>query len=198
MSAGLVDRRADLTWRSLPRLAQLAGSRFADCEALVDGGRRWTFAALAAEAVGSTRAAMSAGIGPGDRVAIWAPNSATWIVAALGAQGAGAAIVPINTRFKGGEAAHVLRTSRARVLFTVTGFLGTDYPALLYDHLGDLKDLERTVILSGDVPPGCETWEMYLARGACVEAAVATTAIESVTADSVADVIFTSGTTGAS
>ena len=71
---------------------------------------------------------MAAGIHPGDRVAIWAPNMAEWIVAALGLVGAGAALVPLNTRFKGPEAAYVLTRSRARALFTVRGFLGIDYP----------------------------------------------------------------------
>ena len=74
---------------------------------------------------------MANGIERGDRVAIWAPNCAEWVVAALGAVGAGAVLVPLNTRFKGAEAAYMLRQSGARMLFTVGGFLGTDYPAML-------------------------------------------------------------------
>ena len=58
-----------------------------------------------------TRAAIAAGIHPGDRVAMWAPNMAEWIVAALGLVGAGAALVPLNTRFKGPEAAYVITRS---------------------------------------------------------------------------------------
>ena len=45
---------------------------------------------------------------PGDRVAIWAPNGYRWIVAALGLWEAGAVLVPVNTRFKGAEAAVIL------------------------------------------------------------------------------------------
>ena len=56
----------------------------------------------AADIRASTAAAIAAGIGHGDRVAIWAPNSGTWLIAALGAQGAGAVLVPVNTRFKAG------------------------------------------------------------------------------------------------
>ena len=59
--------------------------------------------------------------------------------------GAGAVLVPLNTRFKGPEAAYVLRASRARALFTVRGFLGIDYPAMLEDE--DVPDLERIVLL---------------------------------------------------
>ena len=62
---------------------------------------------------------------------IWSPNCAEWVIAALGAVGAGALLVPLNTRFKGAEAAYILRRSGARLLFTVEGFLGTDYPRLL-------------------------------------------------------------------
>ena len=55
----------------------------------------------------------------GDRVAIWAPNCAEWVVAALGSLGAGAVLVTLNTRFKGGEAAYILRASGATPLCTV-------------------------------------------------------------------------------
>ena len=50
----------------------------------------------------------------GDRVAVWAPNSTEWIVAALGVTTAGGVLVPVNTRFKGTEAAYVLARSDAR------------------------------------------------------------------------------------
>ena len=89
----------------------------------------------------STRAMIAAGVGPGDRVAVWAPNGLGWIVAALGAQCAGAALVPINTRWKGGEAAHLLRASRAKVLCTSVGFLGTDTVAMLEAEPGGFPDL---------------------------------------------------------
>src|SRR5215208_7096888 len=99
---------ADDRVRSIPALAQWAALRYGDAEAVVDGSTRLTFRELAAQARRSTRAAMAQGIAPGDRVAVWAPNSWEWIVAALGALGAGAWLVPVNTRFKGQEAAYVL------------------------------------------------------------------------------------------
>src|SRR6202034_4369702 len=92
---------------------------------------RLTFDQLADEVAAATRAIVANGIDRGDRVAIWAPNCAEWIVAALGAVGAGALLVPLNTRFKGAEAAYILRESGARLLFTVEGFLGTDFPQML-------------------------------------------------------------------
>src|SRR5579862_1712115 len=92
--------RYDLAWISGPRLAQLASERFGSALALIEGDARWTFADLADEILRATRAALAAAIRPGDRIAIWAPNSREWIVAALGVQGAGATIVPVNTRFR--------------------------------------------------------------------------------------------------
>src|SRR5208283_6148467 len=96
---------------------------------------RLTFDQLAEDVAVATRAILSNGIERGDRVAIWAPNCAEWVVAALGAVGAGAVLVPLNTRYKGAEAAYILRRSGARVLFTVQGFLGTDYPAMLKEAI---------------------------------------------------------------
>ena len=64
-------------------------------------------------------------------VAVRAPNTLDWIVSALGAVSAGAVLVPLNTRFKGAEAAYVLDRSRARLLFVTGTFLGTSYVASL-------------------------------------------------------------------
>jgi acyl-CoA synthetase (AMP-forming)/AMP-acid ligase II len=139
------DPRGDLRWGTIPGLVEDAAERFGDREALVDGGLRLSFSELAERALEVTRAAIAIGIEPGDRVAIWAPNSAAWVVAALGTVGAGAVLVPVNTRFKGGEAAHILRSSGARVLFTVHSFLGSEYPAMLAGE--DLPALERIILL---------------------------------------------------
>src|SRR5271166_2061930 len=106
-----------------------------------------TYAQLAAEVSRFTRALMASGVSPGDRVAIWAPNCAEWVVAALGSLGAGAVLVTLNTRFKGGEAAYILRASGSTTLCTVEGFLGNDYPALLAGE--DLGTLARVVVLRG-------------------------------------------------
>ena len=92
-----------------------------------DGASRLTFAELREEARSFGAALVAAGVEPGDRVAIWAFNSVEWVVAMLGSSLAGAVLVPVNTRFKGAEAADILARSRARVLVTVTDFLGTDY-----------------------------------------------------------------------
>ncbi len=186
---------ADDPVRSIPALAQWAAARYGDAEAVVDGGTRVTFRELAALARRATRAAMAQGIQPGDRVAIWAPNSWEWIVAALGALGAGAWLVPVNTRFKGDEAAYVLDRADVAALFTVRGFLDTDYVAMLRETAPHLRCLDHVVFLAG-ARTGEHTFDDYLATGDAIDDADADARIAALGPDDVADVIFTSGTTG--
>ena len=54
---------------------------------------------------------VASGVQPRDRVGIWCFNNLEWIVAVFGIWEAGATLVPVNTRFKGGEAADILRRS---------------------------------------------------------------------------------------
>ncbi|HEY5109423.1 MAG TPA: AMP-binding protein, partial [Acidimicrobiales bacterium] len=209
----VTDPRGDLEWGTLPGLVQDAAARFGGAEAVVDrngpGGTttRWSFDRLAEQVATATRAVMANGIEPGDRVAIWAPNCAEWIVAALGAVGAGAVLVPLNTRYKGAEAAYILRSSGARMLFTVQGFLGTDYPGLLDEAVAGsepVPDLERVVVLrtdgaDDDVVPataGARTvgWADFLAEAERCEADVAAGRTASLTSGDLSDLVFTSGT----
>ncbi|HZS41569.1 MAG TPA: AMP-binding protein, partial [Polyangia bacterium] len=119
--------------RTLPELVREAAERFGARAAIVDpeNERSLTFSGLAAAVEEAARAWMALGVERGDRVALWAPNSWAWEVAALGAQSAGAVLVPLNTRWKAREAAYVLERSRARALVTVVGFLDVDYVARL-------------------------------------------------------------------
>jgi len=179
--------------RTLPSLVLAASQRFGDRIAIEDGAVRLSFAELGAAALRATRAFLAAGVGPGDRVAIWAPNLHEWIVAALGLQGAGGVLVPINTRWKGAEAGYVLRKCRAHLLLTLGEFLGTSYPALLADE--DLPALESIVCLRGDYA-GTLAWPDFLARGESISEADARARADAVSPDSLSDLLFTSGTTG--
>ena len=187
---------ADVEASTIPAIVERAAARFADREGMVDGNRRLTFAELGAAVDTAARAYVASGIAPGDRVAIWAPNMADWAIAALGAFRAGAVVVTVNTRFKGNEAAHVIRTAEARMLVTVTDFLDTDYVALLRDA-GEPDCLDETVVLTGPVPDGAVGWDDFLARSKEVGADVTAARAAAIDPDDISTIIFTSGTTGA-
>jgi acyl-CoA synthetase (AMP-forming)/AMP-acid ligase II len=175
---------------TVPAAVRRAARLWPDGEAVVDGGRRVSWSGLAERMTRAARAYAVSGVRPGDRVALWAPNSLDWIVAALGVYAAGAVLVPVNTRLKGTEAAHVLRTAGARLLLTVTDFIDADYIGMLASD-PDLKAALEIVVLSG--PPGDATgWETFLQRagegGEISEPRLGP--------DDVSDIIFTSGTTG--
>ncbi len=210
----VIDPRGDLQWGTIPGLVEDAAARFGELEAIVDvhgpngSTVRLTFDQLADEVASATRAIVANGIERGDRVAIWAPNCAEWVVAALGAVGAGALLVPLNTRFKGAEAAYILARSGARILFAVDGFLGNDYARMLDEAVADgakVPDLERVVILRrGDStePPSTSKgdpvvdWSVFLQEGGTCSADVAAGRTASITSGDLSDLVFTSGTTG--
>ncbi|MGW0766675.1 FadD3 family acyl-CoA ligase [Streptomyces sp. NPDC002676] len=195
-------------WDTIPELIQWSAERYADTEAVVEGRTRITYAELGARVERATAACMASGVAVGDRVAIWAPNSLDWMVAALGAVSAGAVLVPLNTRFKGTEAADVLRRSGARLLFVTGTFLGTSYVASLRRAAGAQGDtgargplpglpaLEQVVVLSDDAPQDFRTWKDFLAGGEGVAGPEVRGRGADVDGDCLSDIIFTSGTTG--
>ncbi|ADP82753.1 FadD3 family acyl-CoA ligase [Pseudofrankia inefficax] len=180
---------------TIPAVLDRAARRWPADEALVDGATRLTFAQLAAAADEAARALVASGVEPGDRVSIWAPNGHRWMVAALGIYRAGATLVPVNSRFKAGEAAGLLRATGAKILFTVTDFLATDYAAAIHAE-PDLPALGEVVVLDGPASPATTQWADFVTRAATVPAEVTAARAAALTGDDVSDIIFTSGTTG--
>ncbi|WP_405615260.1 FadD3 family acyl-CoA ligase [Streptomyces sp. NBC_00076] len=197
--------RADMEWDSIPDLVRSAAERYADTEAVVDGRTRVSYGELGARVERAAAACVASGLRAGDRVGIWAPNSLDWIVSALGAVSAGAVLVPLNTRFKGAEAADVLGRSGARLLFVTGTFLGTSYVASLRRAAGEgtgsgplpgLPALEQVVVLSDDAPADFRTWKEFLAAGDEVGPERVRARASAVHGDQPCDLVFTSGTTG--
>jgi HIP---CoA ligase len=188
--------RYDEEFVSIPNAVRIAASRYPDAEALVDGELRFTFAELEAAMLDSVRAMIAQGIGPGMRVGLWAPNSARWILAALGVHGVGGTLVPINTRFKGEEAAFVLNRSAAAAVVTVTDFLGNDYLGMLAAAAPETEALQRAVVASGTASGSARSWDEFIAGGHAVSIEQAHAAIDAVTPETLSDIMFTSGTTG--
>lgn len=190
-------RRGDLLWGSIPGLLRAAATEHGDRPALVDGPVTLSFEQLRAEADVAARAFIGVGIEPGDRVAIWAPNIWEWPVTLLGLLSAGAVLVPLNTRFKGLEAAHILGASRARVLLCVEGFLDNHYVSMLRETGTVLADLEQIVVLRGDPPVGTIDLPTFLSFGDDIAQDEVDRRVEGLTPDTLSDLLFTSGTTGA-
>ncbi|HWU06492.1 MAG TPA: FadD3 family acyl-CoA ligase [Streptomyces sp.] len=186
--------RHDQEHQSIPGMVRTAARRFADSPALVEEDRRLTFRQLKDQMVQAVAAALALGIEPGDRVGLCAPNSVEWIVAALGIQGAGGIVVPLNTRFKTEELSYILRKSGAKALFAAASFLGNDYTAGLKRADPELPALRTTVSLSGQRGEAGLTWDEFLGLGA--DRSGAHEAIDRLAPDHVSDVMFTSGTTG--
>ncbi|WP_296606567.1 AMP-binding protein [Nocardioides sp.] len=181
-----------------------------DHPAVVDGPTTIGFRELERVAHRVGRALLARGVAPGDRVALWSPNRWEYVAALLGAQCIGASVVPLNTRYKGHEAHQVLARSRASTLVVARGFLGLDHLAMLVaagaeldpasdaswpglPHLALVVDLNAS---SGDDDRRVLGWEELLAGADACDETVFGAALDAVGADTVADIMFTSGTTG--
>jgi acyl-CoA synthetase (AMP-forming)/AMP-acid ligase II len=186
-------------WPSIPALVAATEERHAERIAVLDGATRLTYPELAAEARRFAAALVESGIGPGDRVAIWCFNCAEWVVAVLGIFAAGAVLVPVNTRFKGQEAAEILRRSSVRTLVTVTDFLGTDYLAMLEEAGVPLPALETAVLARGRADgadnPAVD-WTTFVGRATPAALEEVQRRSAGLGPEDPSDILFTSGTTG--
>lgn len=123
--------RADLRYSTLRGLVRAAAAEYGNRVAIEDQGVQLSYKQVQDSVDRVTHTLRGRGFGRGDRVAIFAPNCWQWIVAALGVQCAAATLVPINTRYKAAEIADVLSRSGARLIFAERTFLGIDTAALL-------------------------------------------------------------------
>jgi len=172
---------------TIPQVLFNQAARRPEALAIEDGAWRLSYGELAALVKHAAGVMREMGLGHGDKFGLWAPNCAEWIITALAAQALGAVMVTLNTRYKGAEAADILRRSHCKLLFTVKGFLGHDYPAMLDGQ--DLPDFQEVIVIRDETARGA--FDTFLAReGEPIEDI-------SVSDTDISDIIFTSGTTGA-
>ena len=177
-----------LDYLTIPDLVKFQADKFLDKPALVSANEILSFEQLDIFSTNIATHLINLGISKGDRVALWAPNMNEWVIAAVGTHKAGGAIVPINTRMKGKEAAYILNNSGAKVLFSVTTFLDTDYFSLLKNE--NLPHLEHQIALDAFEPLQDQiSFSSIKEQGLDLDLPI-------INADDMADIIFTSGTTG--
>ncbi|NQE88201.1 AMP-binding protein [Nocardia terpenica] len=143
--------------QTTPLALHEAARRYGDAPAVHDGAVLLSWAGLLDEVRMAAGALLARGVERGDRVAIWAPNTHHWVVAALATHYVGAALAPLNTRYVAEEAADVLRRVRAKALFVTGVFLGRDRLDELVSTAPDLA-IDTVIVIPGDAPsviPAC-------------------------------------------
>jgi acyl-CoA synthetase (AMP-forming)/AMP-acid ligase II len=179
--------------QTIPEALALRVRTHAESLVVIDGDVRLSYAELGDAVMSAARALIASGVGLGDRVAIWAANSARWIVTALAIYSAGAVLVPLNTRYKGEEAADIVGRSGARLVFTSDGFLGIEFTGML--RRAGVSESDAEVVGLTDSPAAVR-WADFLARAAAVTSDAVRDRGAHLDAYSTSDILFTSGTTG--
>ena len=177
-----------------------AAARWAGREALVVRHQqiRWTYAELKTHVDALAAGLIALGLEPGDRVGIWSPNNAEWVLTQFATAKAGLILVNINPAYRLVEVEHALRKSGCTALITATQFKNSDYLGMirLLVEQGRLPKL-RTVIHLGN---GSEDGMISFADAASRGGAAERTHLEDVAGrlqfDDPINIQFTSGTTG--
>jgi fatty-acyl-CoA synthase len=146
---------------------------------------RWSYHDLLREST-AVATALLEHYRPGERVGLWAPNGQRWVALELAAGRAGLALVPINPAFRRDELVHVLRSADAKGLFTVAEFRGHAMRPTAEDARRDLPGLREVVDIDAD-------WNRLSAGSG---GSGSSARLPPVSPDDVAEVQFTSGTTG--
>ena len=181
----------DVRLRGETIAAMWAGSAAAHAErpAIVSRhqGIRWTYRELDEEVERCARALLAADVAKGDRVGIWSPNNAEWVVVQLATARVGAILVNVNPSYAQHELEYALRQSGTSLLIAAPGFKGADY----VDILGrtDAPALRETVFLG-------EAWDAFLAAGEGVPSDAVAEREAELDFDEPINIQYTSGTTG--
>jgi fatty-acyl-CoA synthase len=190
--------------RTIGSLPERAARQWSTREALAFRGQRFTFAELSAGVDAAARGLLQLGIAPGDRVALWMVNRPEWLEAMFAVMKIGAVLVPVNTRFRTEDMAHVLGQSDAVALILAERSGPVEYLAMLREvvpALGAQPDascpaLRRVIVLAERAPAPTVGWREMLEAGRRVGDGVLAERARAVDPEQSAFVLYTSGTTG--
>ncbi len=121
----------------------------AEREALVvrHQGVRLTYAELGEQVDRLARGLHALGLRKGDRLGIWAPNCAEWVLVQFATARLGVILVNVNPAYRSTELGFALRHSGCRMLVAAPALKGSDYRAMVAEVRGDLDELEHVVFL---------------------------------------------------
>jgi len=163
-----------------------AVARWGDREALVSCHQdvRYTYAELGEAVDRLARALLASGLEPGDRLGVWSPNRAEWVLVQYATAKAGIVLVNLNPAYRTSELEYALRQSGCRAVIAAPSFKTSDYAAMIESVRGDLPQLEQVVLF--DSPE----WEA-LAAGTDADVELPECQF-----DDAINIQYTSGTTG--
>lgn len=133
-----------------------AARRWPDSDALIVRHQklRWTYAELKHKVDGFAAGLLALGLAPGDRVGIWSPNNAEWVITQFATAKAGLILVNINPAYRLAEVDYALNKVACKALITASQFKTSDYVGMLNQLLaeGRLPHLETVIRIGGAVP----------------------------------------------
>ena len=188
-----------------------AAASFGQRDALVSchQGLTYSYDDLLAAVNRAARALLALGVERGDRVGIWSPNNAEWMVTQYAAAKVGAILVNVNPAYRLRELEYALTQSGVSVLVSAPAFRKTDYVQLLLDLAPELKTssghlldavrlpaLRHVVFLAPEAPPGATTWTEFLAAADRIPIDDLAAREALLQFDDPVNIQYTSGTTG--
>jgi fatty-acyl-CoA synthase len=172
-------------------------------------GLRLTWRELQARVDAMAAGLLALGLLPGERLGIWSPNNAEWVITQFAAAKAGLILVNINPAYRTHELDYALNKVGCRALVTATAFKTSDYAAMLAAVLPELAHCAPGALHAARVPslrsviqigahsiPGSFAFDDVAARGGELERARLIELAGQLQFDDPINVQFTSGTTG--
>ncbi len=166
--------------------------RFGDNDALVDvpSGRRWTYRQFRDQVRALAAGLARSGLAPGDRVGLWAPNCAEWVLTQYATAELGLILVNLNPAYRQTEIDFALSQSGAHTVIATAEFRGADYAGMLSNSLGSCPEFKSVVLI------GSPEWDEICSAPTESELSALDTAAATLSPDDSINIQYTSGTTG--